>query len=218
MTHKIFRMDNIPEKLINNGEKKYFKKNEIIFNPGDIPDYICVLVKGSLIEITNSYKGSLFYDFLILPPCTIGHAHALSKKEMTATFKCLEDVEVIKISIDTLANIIKSDVEVTTFLHNVTFKLFEYYSFQTRAYATLSSQEIIEKTLIEFSEIFGKEIDGKIKINYNLNHQFISNLVGVTRLTTMHALRKLEKKNIITISDGVYYINDLSAISNIKII
>lgn len=218
MTHKIFRMDNVPDNLINAGEKKSFKKNEIVFKLGDIPNCIYILVKGSLIEITNSYKGSLFYDFLILPPCTIGHAHALNKKEMAATFKCLEDSEVIKISIDTLTNILKSDIDAFMYLHNVSFKLFEYFSFQTRAYATLSSQEIIEKTLIEFSEIFGKEIDGKIKINYNLNHQFISNLVGVTRLTTMHALRKLEKKNIITISDGVYYINDLSAISNIKII
>lgn len=215
MANKIFQTNNIPKKLISAGEIISFKKNEIIIHPGDMLNNIYILVKGKIIVITNSANGSMVYDLLVVPPSIIGHTHLLNNKEMTATFKCIEDIEVIKISTDNLMNIIKSDFDVFMYLYQISFMLIEKYSFQAREYATFSSEERIVKILIEFAEVLGKEINGKIKIDFKLSHQFISDLVGVTRMTTLHALQKLEKMNIITISAGTYYINDFSALKNI---
>lgn len=72
MYRKILKKDNIPEKLLNLGERKYLKKNEIIVNSGDILDNIYILVKGKIVAMTISINGSLIYNNLLLPYYIIG--------------------------------------------------------------------------------------------------------------------------------------------------
>lgn len=216
MPNKIFKMSNVPKKLIDAGEKEYYKKNDIIIHAGDLLDSIYILVKGKIVVITYTLTGVMVYDFLLVPPCVIGQTHALNKKEMSATLKCIEDVEVLKISLSTLINILKSDINIVMYLYEITFKLVENYSYQAREYATLSSEEQIAHILVEFAEVLGEEIDGKIKINFKFSHQFIGDFVGVTRQTAITIFKKLKQRNIISKSNGYYYINNLAALKDIK--
>lgn len=214
MPHRILKMCNIPTKLINAGKKKYFKKNDIVIHSGDLLDNIYILIKGKILVITNAINGSLAYDFLLIPPCVIGQTHAINKKEMTATLKCIEDVEVLQISLTDLLNILKCDNSIFMYLYKITFNLVENYSYQAREYATLSSEGRIACILSELAEVLGENVDNKIKINFKISHQFISNFTGVTRQTTINVLKKLKQRNIITVIDGYYYVNDLKALKN----
>lgn len=216
MPHKIFTMQNIPEKLISAGEKKHFKNNDIFVHSGDMLDCIYILTRGNIVALTNSVNGSIAYDFLMVPPCIIGQTHAINKKEMSATLKCIGNVEVLKISLNDLMNIINSDIDILFYLYKMTLYLVECYSFQAREYATFSSEERIAHILIEFAEVLGIEANGKIKINFKFSHQFIGNFVGVTRQTTITIFKKLKQNNIISKSNGYYYINNLNALKDIK--
>lgn len=210
MSCKILKTDNIPEKLYSVGEKKYFKKNEIIINSGDILDYCYILVKGSILLIKNSKCGSLIYTCLLVPPCILGEIHVISKEKMEPTHKCIENVEVIKIHRNTLLNILSSDTDFLVFyLQNILLSKLNIIAEQASDYATMSSEKRITKILIEFAEFFGKHVDGKIKITYKISQQFISNLTGVKRGSAVRAFDKLKEKKLIDFSNGFYYILDI---------
>lgn len=214
MSNKILKMDNIPEKLLNAGEIKYLEKNEILIHAGDVLDCIYILVKGKILVISNSKTGNMIYDFLYISPCIIGEVSVIKKIEIAVSFKCLDAVKVIKINKNVLINILKTDFDLIMYLYETTYNKFINIESQARENATLSSIDRIVKMLVEFSELLGTDIDGKIKINYKLRHQFISDFLGVTRLTTMNALKKLEQNNLITISNGYYYVNNLDSLKN----
>lgn len=210
MHSKILKMDNIPEKLLSLGERKCFKKNEIILYPGEKLNYMYILVEGKVLVLTNSLNGLLIYDFLLLPNCIIAEMCVNDKIECPSTFKCLEDSEIILISKDTIKNILKSDYDIASYLHNVTTNLFFRFFHQANEYATSSTEERITNILIEFAEEFGENNDGEIKINFNLSQQFISNLVGVKRITTARIIKKLKDENSIKLYESYYYIKDIN--------
>lgn len=215
MVNRILKLDYIPEKLLNLGERKYFKKNQIIIQTGDPFDHVYILVKGEIIISKYTKQDLMSYQFLLIPPFIIGELPVISQDVATNIFQCLSNVEVLSISRQTLLNTIQSDFNIVKFL----FELNQYkqkniikLSFE---HATLTSESQIIQLLLDFSKNFGINIDGKIKINYRLKHQFISDFIGVTRLTTIHVLKKLEQNNLISIANGKYYINDIDGLKNL---
>lgn len=209
MKHKLLMMDDIPEKLLNIGERRFFKKNEIIFHIGDKPDYFYILVKGKIISISNTKNGSMVYDAIILPPCIIGESCTINNEEIPSTFKCLNNVELIKITKNILLDCYKSDIDVALYMYGVTSSKLKNVMLQNLEYTTLSSEQRIIQVLIEFAEILGKKTDGKIKINFKMSQQFISDLVGVNRRTTSRTFDKLYNDNILENNCGNYYIKDI---------
>lgn len=209
MNKKILKNDNVPKKLYEVGEREFFKKNDIIIHSGETIDYFYILVSGSILIISNTSDGSLVYHYLLIPPSIICEVHAIYKKEVGPTLKCLDDVEVIKISRNTILNLLKTDEEITRYMNELIFSYVHISSHQSIDYATLSSNERIANSLVEFAETLGEQIDGKIKINYKISQQFISNFTGVKKITTYRIFEKLKGNNILEYFDGYYYIKNL---------
>lgn len=205
MYHKIMKMNNIPEKLLNLGQKKKYKKNENVINIGDSISDLYLLTKGELVQITYSKFGTMIYDFLILAPSAIGGINDENYKSIS-TFKCIEDSEIIIISKNNITNIINTDYEIKCYIDFIPIKLLSIFINRS---ATSSIEERMVDILLEFAEEFGENINGKIKINYKLSQPFMSNLLGVSRRTTFGIFKKLQEENLLEYNDGYYYIKDL---------
>lgn len=214
MQHKIFKMDDIPEKLLSSGKKVFFKKDEIIFHSGDKPAFFYILVKGKVISISNTKSGAMIYDVLVLPPCIIGESCIINNEEIPSTFKCLDNVELIKITKNVLLDIYKTDIDVALYLHGVTSNKFKSLMLQNIDYSTLSSEQRIVQVLIEFAELLGKNFEGKVKINFKITQQFISDIVGVKRITTSRTFEKLKHDNVLELIDGIYYVKDIALLKH----
>lgn len=212
MYKKILKMENPPEKLINIGEKILFKKNENLYDAGDKIDNVYILVKGKMLVITDYMNGSSIYEFILVPNCVITEMCVVNDIVSPSTFKCIENSEIIKISKDTLEEVLNTDNNITKYLYRVTSNLLYRFMIQAREYATLNAQERIVNILIEFAEEFGHNSNGKIKITYKISQQFISNLVGVKILTTARILKNLKEENIVDYNNGYYYIKDLESL------
>lgn len=116
------------------------------------------------------------------------------------------------ISRGSLINIFNTDLDVAKYLYNVTSTLLFSFFIQANEYAALTSQERIANIIIEFTEEFGEKNEDKIKINFKISQQFISNLVGVKILTTARILKKFKDENILEYGEGYYYITDMNKI------
>lgn len=70
------------------------------------------------------------------------------------------------------------------------------------------------RLLLTFAANFGKETEGKTKLNIKISQQFISEMLGVTRGTTIKVINKLKELNLIEQTNGYYYIKDLQRLKN----
>lgn len=214
MNDKILRMDDIPEKLLNIGVKKYFKKGDVIIDQGDILTHLYILVKGKILVYVNTDKGSIYYDLLLVAPCILGEAFVIRQKEITASFKCLENTEIIMIPKVTLLNILRTDFDINMYIYNITAEKFDIWSEHSEEYATLSSEKRIILFLIELTEVLGIENDGKIKIDLNISQRFISNFTSTKRTSTVNTLDKLKNQDILEYHDGYYYIKKFDSLKH----
>lgn len=211
MYYSIIKMDNIPKKLLNVGEKQFLKKNDVLIHSGELVNYAYVLLKGKVLVYYDTVKGSLYSD-LILAPCIIGEEHVICQKEMVGTFKCLENSEVIKISRKILLDLMKTDFDINIFIYKKVAYLFDQTGLKLETYSSLPSEKRVILFLIELADLLGIEMDGKIKIDLNISQQFISNFVSVERTSTVNAFNKLKAKHILEYYDGYYYISDLESL------
>lgn len=209
MNSFVLKSANIPKKLYTVGEKQYFKKDDIIIHSGDIIDCFYILVKGSILCISYTIYGSFIYNFLLVPPSIFAEIQVINKKEMNPTFKCLENIEVIKINRNALFDLFNSDPEIQTYIQNNIFLKMEIMAQQKLKHATLSAEDKIAFLLVEFAEELGKEVNGTIKINYHISQEFIGNFAGVQRITTYRFFEKLKENDTLEFLDGYYYIKNM---------
>lgn len=206
MDHKILKMENIPKKFFNLGVRKYYKKNEFLIQAGEYLDNMYILVDGEVVQITNSKSGTMIYDFLILAPSIISVNNKYKRTIAYSSFKCIKNCEIIVINKNTVDNIIEKDNELKTYLEAIYYKFIDIF---VERGGVLTAEERMTNLLIEFAEKFGETINGKIKINYILSQQFISDLLGVSRRTTCKLIKKLKDDNLIEYYEDHYYIKNI---------
>lgn len=211
MNYSIIKLDNIPKKLLNVGKKQFLKKNDILIYSGELVNYAYILLKGKVLVYYDTAKGSLYSD-LILAPCIIGEETVICQNEIVGTFKCLQNCEFIKIPRKILLDLMKTDFEINIFLYKKVTTLFNQSGLKLSTYSSLPSEKKVILFLIELAEALGIDMDGKIKIDFNISQQFISNFVSVERTSTVNAFNKLKDKHILEYHDGYYYINDLESL------
>lgn len=207
---KILKMNNIPEKLVNIGEIKHYKKNDIVIQPGYLLEYMYVLINGELTLFRNTSDGKVNHAALVLPPYIIGKTvHQYSSMSFLSTVKCVKNSEIIIINKNTLNKTIESDIEFAKFIFNLPCYVINYLKANTE-FQCLSNEKKIKFFLTEFAEEFGEIKNNKIKINYKITQPFINNLTGIELRTIANVLKKLRDENILEYYNGYYYISDLS--------
>lgn len=209
MNHKFLKMVDVPEKLINLGEKIFLKKDQIIFHRGEKTDYFCILIKGKIIGINYTKDGLMFYSAVMLPNYIFCESCVINDEEVPITFKCLNNVELVKISKNTLLELYNTDIDIFNYIYRIASEKFYNLVLKNSEYLVLSSEQKIVEILLELVEEFGIVDDGKIKINFKFSQELISDLVGVNRRTTTRTFTKLRNNNILEYIDGDYYINNI---------
>lgn len=217
MLNKVYSAQKIPQKLLNIGDKKYFKKNDIIIHQGDILNELYILIKGKVILYHENKNGILTYRSLLVPPCLMGEPNVIIQEEILFNYECIEDSELVIIRRNALLNAMKTDFDINIFLYSINSS----YSFNAekrlRYYSEFSSENRVVEVFLEFAEVFGVKTNDKIKINYKFSQQFISDLANVKRATTVRTIRKLKDKKIIEYFNGKYYIIDFNLLKEISL-
>lgn len=71
MQNKIISMNYIPDKLLETGVNKYFKKDDILLDIGETPLGIHILIKGTVIVINENANGNTNILFIVEPLFTL---------------------------------------------------------------------------------------------------------------------------------------------------
>lgn len=204
----ILKKVNVPKCIKEFGEKMTYRKGDIVVYPGEYLDGIYFIDKGRVAYLTYSLEGQEKIFFIVEPGCVVA-VNAISNKPLNVFVKALEDVEVLLIRKETFTNLLQTDYAFTLYvIDSLCDKLFGL-SRQMEEGTFYDAETRVCNIFIELAQCYGKKENNIIKLDFCINQQFISNIIGTNRVTTARILRKLKDLNLIEISEGQYIIKDL---------
>ena len=186
------------ESLFDDQKTVSLKKGKVLTKPGDKIQKIYYLIKGNVkmyartpngdVTIHIFKKGSYFPTMLIL-----------GKLANKYYFQAVSNVKVKVMTPEKVLKLLKNDPEV---LLDLTRRLaLGIEGMSSRLVENLG--ERVDKKLIStltyLGKSFGKELDGKTKINIPLTHNDLASWLGVSRETISREMKKLAK------SGHIYY-------------
>lgn len=214
---RILKFDSISTDLLNLGTKVSHKKDTIIVRAGEIPKGFYILTKGKMITYSETNDGKIIIHAIIEAFWTIGDGHSLYSKEMVFNFKCITDCEFIYIRKNELDEGIKKNINISNMVLESAVTKFNVFCTQVLDYTTLDSENRMCSFFIEMATNYGVEVNGKIKINYKIKQDDISNIIGVNRTTIFRIINKLIELEVIEKKNGYYYINDLQVLEDLSV-
>jgi CRP/FNR family transcriptional regulator len=211
---RITKFYNIPEKLMAVGEEFFFAKNKTLFSPEDIPDGFYYVKEGRVKTCSYSPKNNENILSLVEKGGIFLETNPLFNIPCGYYFKTVEPSTLLFFKKKDILDLLKTDFEVTQFLlQSITCKFYTCTQVLDELLVHDSEWRIC-RLLLTFAANFGKETEGKTKLNIKISQQFISEMLGVTRGTTIKVINKLKELNLIEQTNGYYYIKDLQRLKN----
>lgn len=210
----ISKTDNISKALIDKGRELHFPKNTLIASPEDLPNELYYVKKGRVLAYEYSPKGNERIVGIFENGSILWETCFLFKIPVIYYFKTAEDSCLISIAYSDLMDSLETDLGATLFiLQSLTKKLISLMN-QVDELQNYTVEWRICNLLITLANNFGIEEEGKIKLNFNITQQYVSNILGINRVTAVRIFQNLKKMKLIDFTNGNYYIRNIQILKD----
>jgi CRP-like cAMP-binding protein len=179
--------------------KLHIKKGESLFYAGDTPKHFYQVAKGEVKMNNFNDEGKEFIQGIFTEGMSFGEPPIFIDKPYPANAEALTEAEVLAISKDAFFEMLRKNPEVNL---AVSVTLSQRLYFKSIMASEISSQDAehrIIKLIDYFKEIVGLSPNEKYKVS--LTRQQIADLTGLRVETVIRAIKTLEKKGSLTITD-----------------
>jgi CRP/FNR family transcriptional regulator len=191
------------------GAVKKIPKNTILAEPGNLPKCCYVVKKGCVVSFEYTLSGEERIYGIHMPPCPILEAPLLFNKPCAVYFKTVEPSEMICVDRHTLLDLMREDFHTTMAVIESISNKFIVGMEQIREATNHDVAWRLCNLLLEFAAAYGVLYDGATLIQKKLSQQFLSNLLGVNRVTVNRISQKLKDLGFIEQINGYYCIGDI---------
>ncbi|MFB6318036.1 Crp/Fnr family transcriptional regulator [Saccharicrinis sp. FJH54] len=200
-----------------NYQVHHFKKNQIIYKEGELPDYLLCLVKGKVKIFKEGVGGRGQIVRMVKAPGIFGKRALFADEEYTTSSICIEESVIITIHKDILMEVLHHNVELSLFFLK---SLAKELGFSNNLTVSLTQKHIrgrLAEALLFLKETYGLESDG-VTLNIYLSREDLANLSNMTTSNAIRTLSNFATEKVISV-DGrkVKILNDeaLKRISNL---
>lgn len=197
--------------------KREYIKGEVLCREGEVSDNLFLIRDGKIkiSKVTKSGKEQILH--ILTKGDFFGEANLFDDKESNFTATAISNAKVGTLSKSNLEQILKMNPQISMkILKELSHKLAETEEL-AKFLATKDVDARIASMLLEFSNKFGKLVDGKMHIDLPLNREDMANYCGITRETISRKLSKFENENIIELKGNkVVIIKDMDLIKDLS--
>lgn len=174
------------------------KKGENLFLEGDKVSKLFIISEGMIKISKTTGDGKEQIINILTVGDFIGENNILGDViESNISATAIKNTELCTISREDIKEILSRNISICLkFISELNKRLVEVENL-SRNLSTNDPEARICCMLLEFSEKYGKEVDGKVEINLPLNREEMANYCGIARETLSRKLNLLENKNII---------------------
>ena len=196
------------EKITEISHLKKYRKDEDIFSEGEVGDALYILVSGVVKIFRTSSDGRIKTLALLQKGDFLGEMALLEREIRSANVRAVEDAEMLVIN--------RGDFEESlTSNPRIAFRIMETLCARLRdadkqieslTFQNVSGRLVI--ALLDLAEKHGVQTDKGIKIDMELTHQELSEMVGTAREVVSRILNDFRKTNCIEIEKHYITITD----------
>lgn len=209
----IYKFDDYPKAIAERGEEVLFRKNTLIASPGDALEGFYLIKEGRVIAYEYLPKGNEKILCILEKNSVFLESNVLFELPVFCYFKTTMDTSAVFLRRKDLLELLACDLNFTLFLMQAIS--IKFYSHVNHAGEMIShdTEWRVCSLLLTFAKNFGVKEGARIKINFNISQQFISDILGINRITTVRIIKNLKKKKLIEQTDGYYYLTDIQKLS-----
>lgn len=198
------------------GEPVELRRDQMLAIPGSYPQYCYYITAGQVVAgaTENSEHKRILLSFeentLLL------EQYLLTGKPSELYFKAVKPTKAQRISYHDLTQAMRLDFAITLDVINAISELGSLAYQRQRSESEDSARQKVCNQLLDFSLMYGTELDGRIHIGEKITHEKIGALTGLHRITVTKEIKKLKEIGILIPEDGFYIIASLDALLNYR--
>ncbi|MDB1946864.1 Crp/Fnr family transcriptional regulator [Clostridium tertium] len=200
------------DRIISVRKHMVLKKGESLFLEGDKVSKLFIISEGMIKISKSTATGKEQIINILTVGDFLGESNILGDtKESNVSAVAVKNTELCTISREDLKNILYSNPSICLkLLSEMNKRLIEVENL-SKNLSNNNPEARICCMLLEFSEKYGKVVNGKIEIDLPLNREGMANYCGIARETLSRKLTLLENENIIkAVGTKKIIINNLS--------
>lgn len=185
-----------------------YKKDECIFSEKDEGDKLYIVISGGVKIFKSSSRERIKTLALLKEGDFFGEMAILDKESRSATAQAIKDTAMLVIDNDSFRMLLKNNSEI---LFNIIESLCLRLREADRQIQTLTFQNIIGRIATALLDLAGKagvKTEEGIKINMEITHQELADLVGTAREIITKALSNFKRNGYISIDEHYITILD----------
>lgn len=196
------------EKIAEISNLKKYRKDEDIFSEGEVGDALYILFSGVVKVFRTSSDGRIKTLALLQKGDFLGEMAILEKEIRSANVRAVEDAELLVINKRDFAASLTSNPQIA-------FRIMETLCTRLRdadqqieslTFQNVSGRLVI--ALLDLAEKHGVQTEKGVKINMELTHQELSEMVGTAREVVSRILNDFRKTDCIEIEKHYITITD----------
>lgn len=205
-----FEWEDIPKNLLKIAECKFYRKNTDIIIPfGDYAKGLYYIISGKMTPVLYSNNGQEKSMGFAAGKTIFGEALLFTPAPNDVYMKFLEDTELLFISKEKFISILKTDFDVTLYILTSLSKKTMGLTKHNTEIIFYDSEKKVCLYFMNMIDRYGIKDGNVVKIDFKINQPLISNIIGVNRVTTAKAVKKLKEANLLELVNGYYIIKDL---------
>ena len=192
-----------------------FKKKQVIFSEGDLPDWLVIVAEGKVKITKLSIDGKQIIHEVIQPLDFFGGIAVLKGFPYPANAIAMEDSKLIRIS---RANLMRILDRFPHLMYRMALQLGERMKDSHESLKNIALERVesrIASLLLKLSGKAGKQVNDGLVIGMKLTKQDIAEMVGTTVETSIRTMSKFKKLGIIAEKEGTILIKDVKKLQSL---
>lgn len=179
--------------------KVSYKKGEVLFDEGDFPKYFYQILSGQIKMNNFNDEGKEFIQGIFSEGNSFGEPPLFINKPYPANAIAITDSEVYIISKEAFFKLLLANPEVSLSISIVLSQRLYYKSIMASEISSQDAEHRIIKLIDYSKESAGISSEQNYKVS--LTRQQIADLTGLRVETVIRAIKMLEKKGLLKITD-----------------
>ncbi|MCW3786377.1 Crp/Fnr family transcriptional regulator [Plebeiibacterium sediminum] len=207
--------DEEKEKVLNNHSVKHFKKNDVIYQEGEIPDSLLCLGSGKVKVYKVGFGGRDQIVRMANPTSFIGYRAFFAEGPHVASAVVIEPCTIFYIPKAIVYELLESNHQ---FSLNIIRSLAQELGFSRYRTVTLTQKHIrgrLAESLLVLKDIYGFEDDG-ITLNVYLSREDLANFSNMTTSNAIRTLSTFVNEKVITVDGRIIRILDQETLEKIS--
>lgn len=200
----------IPAFIKNIGNKVHYNKDEIIIDADDRIRDIYILLSGKAKQYIMSDKGREKILFILKPGDIIGDISLFEQSKAGFFVEAIQDLDLIHLTEYDLKEKMQKYPELNLYILSSLSRKAKYLVDQLENTCFKDAETRLCELLIQLAFYEGELDENCSRITLRTNQQFISDMLGINRITTVKIIKNLKLMGLLDVQGTRYIINNLS--------